>query len=356
MKPWMNYIRKVEPYVPGEQPNKEKMIKLNTNENPYPPSKKVLKRMQEIEISNLRLYPDPKASLLVEAIAEYQQLENDQIFIGVGSDDVLGMAFLTFFHSDQPILFPDITYSFYPVWANLFQIPYECPALDQNFHIVKEDYYKKNGGIVIANPNAPTSIYEDITFIEDLLLHNQESIVIVDEAYIDFAGISAKELIKKYDNLLVVQTFSKSRSMAGMRIGYAMGHKDLIKALQNVKYSYNSYTMNYFTLQLGECSIRDNEYFRCIVNKIIATRERIKVELKELGFSFPESSANFIFATHNKLSAKELFLELRKAEVYVRYFEQPRIDNYIRITIGTDEEMDQFIKQIKEILRNKLKN
>lgn len=356
MKPWMNYIRKVEPYVPGEQPNKEKMIKLNTNENPYPPSKKVLKRMQEIDISNLRLYPDPKASLLVEAIAEYQQLENDQIFIGVGSDDVLGMAFLTFFHSDQPILFPDITYSFYPVWANLFQIPYECPALDQNFHIVKEDYYKKNGGIVIANPNAPTSIYEDITFIEDLLLHNQESIVIVDEAYIDFAGISAKELIKKYDNLLVVQTFSKSRSMAGMRIGYAMGHKDLIKALQNVKYSYNSYTMNYFTLQLGECSIRDNEYFRCIVNKIIATRERIKVELKELGFSFPESSANFIFATHNKLSAKELFLELRKAEVYVRYFEQPRIDNYIRITIGTDEEMDQFIKQIKEILRNKLKN
>lgn len=356
MKPWMNYTRKVEPYVPGEQPNKEKMIKLNTNENPYPPSKKVLKRMQEIDISNLRLYPDPKASLLVEAIAEYQQLENDQIFIGVGSDDVLGMAFLTFFHSDQPILFPDITYSFYPVWANLFQIPYECPALDQNFHIVKEDYYKKNGGIVIANPNAPTSIYEDITFIEDLLLHNQESIVIVDEAYIDFAGISAKELIKKYDNLLVVQTFSKSRSMAGMRIGYAMGHKDLIKALQNVKYSYNSYTMNYFTLQLGECSIRDNEYFRCIVNKIIATRERIKVELKELGFSFPESSANFIFATHNKLSAKELFLELRKAEVYVRYFEQPRIDNYIRITIGTDEEMDQFIKQIKEILRNKLKN
>lgn len=356
MKPWMNYIRKVEPYVPGEQPNKEKMLKLNTNENPYPPSKKVLKRMQEIDISNLRLYPDPKASLLVEAIAEYQQLENDQIFIGVGSDDVLGMAFLTFFHSDQPILFPDITYSFYHVWANLFQIPYECPALDQNFHIVKEDYYKKNGGIVIANPNAPTSIYEDITFIEDLLLHNQESIVIVDEAYIDFAGISAKKLIKKYDNLLVVQTFSKSRSMAGMRIGYAMGHKDLIKALQNVKYSYNSYTMNYFTLQLGECSIRDNEYFRCIVNKIIATRERIKVELKELGFSFPESSANFIFATHNKLSAKELFLELRKAEVYVRYFEQPRIDNYIRITIGTDEEMDQFIKQIKEILRNKLKN
>lgn len=356
MKPWMNYIRKVEPYVPGEQPNKEKMLKLNTNENPYPPSKKVLKRMQEIDISNLRLYPDPKASLLVEAIAEYQQLENDQIFIGVGSDDVLGMAFLTFFHSDQPILFPDITYSFYHVWANLFQIPYECLALDQNFHIVKEDYYKKNGGIVIANPNAPTSIYEDITFIEDLLLHNQESIVIVDEAYIDFAGISAKELIKKYDNLLVVQTFSKSRSMAGMRIGYAMGHKDLIKALQNVKYSYNSYTMNYFTLQLGECSIRDNEYFRCIVNKIIATRERIKVELKELGFSFPESSANFIFATHNKLSAKELFLELRKAEVYVRYFEQPRIDNYIRITIGTDEEMDQFIKQIKEILRNKLKN
>ena len=242
MAAWSDNIRKVEPYVPGEQPKDTDVIKLNTNENPYGPSQRVKNAMMDID--TLRLYPDPTASALVDVLAEYHGVDPSQVFVGVGSDDVLAMSFLTFFNSDKPILFPDITYSFYDVWAELFSIPYERPALDENFRLVKENYYRENGGIVFPNPNAPTGIYENIKNVEDIVSHNKDSIVIVDEAYIDFGGESALGLIDKYDNLVVVRTFSKSRSMAGLRIGYAISNPVLIKALNDVKYSYNSYTMN----------------------------------------------------------------------------------------------------------------
>ncbi len=343
MKPWENNIRKVIPYVPGEQPNIAGMVKLNTNENPYPPAPGVQRVLSGIDTAALRLYPDPTIKLLVEELAGFYHLNNDQVFVGVGSDDVLAMAFLTFFNSEKPILFPDITYSFYPVWCDLYRIPYQTQPLDENFCIIKEDYYKDNGGVILANPNAPTSLYEELSVIEDILAHNQEVIVIIDEAYIDFAGKSATELISKYENLLVVQTFSKSRSMAGMRIGYAMGNPALIKALNDVKYSFNSYTMNYTAILAGVEAVKDKLYFEEGIQKIIATRERTAKRLMELGFSCPKSGANFLFATHNKIPAKDIFEALRGDNIYVRYFNLPRINNYLRISIGTDEEMDQLI-------------
>lgn len=350
MKPWEKYFRKVEPYVPGEQPKFSKMIKLNTNENPYPPSPKVAKVLQEADWERLRLYPDPTSESLVKELAKRYGVQENQVFVGVGSDDVLGMAFLTFFGSDKPVLFPDITYSFYDVWAELFQIPYQTPALDQNLRIVKEDYYGANGGVVITNPNAPTSVYEDLDFIRDILDHNQDVVVIVDEAYIDFGGKSALELLKEYENLLVVQTFSKSRSMAGMRIGYAFGSPSLIQALNDVKYSYNSYTMDSIALVTGVASLQDETYFKESCEKIIATRERVKKELTELGFSFPDSKTNFLFVTHESVSAVELFEALRKENIFVRYFDKPRIDNRLRITIGTDEEMDVLLQFLRKYL------
>jgi histidinol-phosphate aminotransferase len=348
MKSWEKNIRNVVPYIPGEQPDSKGMIKLNTNENPYPPAPGVSKLLNELEVDKLRLYPDANVSLLVNELAHFYHLSSSRVFVGVGSDDVLAMAFLTFFNSDKPILFPDITYSFYPVWCDLYRIPYETPALDGNFCIVKEDYYRENAGIVIANPNAPTSIYEELTFIEDILQHNQNSVVIIDEAYVDFAGKSAIELIDKYDNLLVVQTFSKSRSMAGMRIGYAMGNEKLIKALNNVKYSYNSYTMNTISILAGVEAVKDREYFYSSIKKILETRKNTVEKLKALGFSCLNSGTNFIFASHEKIQAKEIFTALRKNNIYVRYFKLPRIDNYLRISVGTEEEMDKLILFLQE--------
>lgn len=348
MKAWEANVRKVVPYTPGEQPNRPGMIKLNTNENPYPPAPGVLKALEELDIDRLRLYPDPAASELVNALAEYYHKDPSCIFVGVGSDDVIAMAFQTFFHSDKPILFPDISYSFYSVWADLFGIRYERPALDENFRIVKKDYFKENGGIIFPNPNAPTGIYMELSEVEEIIAKNPESIVIVDEAYVDFAGPSALELVDKYDNLLVVQTFSKSRSMAGMRIGFAIGQPELIKYLNDVKYSFNSYTMNLPSLKLGAAAVKDEAYFRETVGKIVATRERVKKELAELGFTFPDSQSNFIFATHKEWPAKELFEELKKEDIYVRYFASPRINNYLRITVGTDEEMDALLAFLRK--------
>ena len=350
MKPWEAYFRKVEPYVPGEQPKLSKMIKLNTNENPYPPAPGVEKAIREMDCEKLKMYPDPTCEILVKALAERYQVAEDQVFVGVGSDDVLAMAFLTFFGSERPILFPDITYSFYDVWAELFQIPYETPALDEDFRIRKEDYYKENGGVVITNPNAPTSIYENLDFLRDILDHNQDVVVIVDEAYIDFGGESALALLKEYENLLVVQTFSKSRSMAGMRIGYAIGNPALIRAMSDVKYSFNSYTMDYVTLLTGVEAIADEAYFQESCNRIIRTRERVKKELKNLGFSFPDSQTNFLFVTHESVPAKELFEALRKENIFVRYFNKPKIDNRLRITIGTDAEMDALLDFLRKYL------
>ena len=353
MKAWEENIRKVVPYVPGEQPQIKDIIKLNTNENPYPPSPGVKKAHEEMEVSRFALYPDPAAKELVTALESYHGLDAGQVFVGVGSDDVLALAFLTFFNSDKPILFPDITYSFYKVWADLYRIPYECKKVDENFHIIKEDYYPENGGVIFPNPNAPTGIAQDLSDIEDILQHNQDVIVIVDEAYIDFGGHSALELIDRYENLLVVQTFSKSRSLAGMRIGYAFGNKQLIKYLNDVKYSFNSYTMNYPSLVIGRAALADRAYFEETRNKIIATRERVKKELAGLGFTFGDSMANFLFITHEKVAARELFEALKIKKIYVRYFNKPRIDNYLRVTIGTDEEMDALLAFFRDYLKKK---
>lgn len=350
MREWEKNIRKVEPYTPGEQPKNKNVVKLNTNENPYSPAPGVKKALENFDVDSLRLYPDPSASALTKTLADYYNLDENQVFVGVGSDDVIAMAFLTFFNSEKPILFPDITYSFYSVWASLFQIPYERPALDENFNLVKEDYYKENGGIIFPNPNAPTSIAVGLDFIEDILIHNQDVVVIVDEAYIDFGGQSARALIDKYENLLVIQTFSKSRSMAGMRIGYAMGNKDLIKALNDVKYSYNSYTMSQLSLALGKEAVLDDEYFKETLQKIITTRENAVKRLEDLGFTCLPSSSNFVFATHKTVPAKKIFNELREAGIFVRYFDAPRIDNYLRITIGTDKQMEvlyQFLEKYR---------
>ncbi len=351
MKAWEKNIRNVEPYIPGEQPNQSDMIKLNTNENPYSPSPRVQEVLNQFDSDTLRLYPDPTSKELIRAIAEFYQVNETEIFVGVGSDDVLAMAFMTFFNSDKPILFPDITYSFYDVWAELLKIPYERQPLDQNFRIVKEDYYKKNGGIVFPNPNAPTAIYENRSLIEDILQHNQESIVIIDEAYVDFAKDgSALPLLQEYENLLIVQTFSKSRSMAGMRIGFAIGSEQLIQAMNNVRNSFNSYTMSRLALRLGTEAVKDKDYFEACINRIILTREKTKCQLKELGFSFTDSQTNFIFATHATKPAKEIFEALKERHIYVRYFNKPRINNYLRITIGTNEQMEMFIQALREIL------
>lgn len=348
MNQWRENIRQVEPYTPGEQPKETGIVKLNTNENPYPPSPKVNEIHENLD--DLRLYPDPTAGALVEAIAQYHNVDQSQVFVGVGSDDVLAMSFLTFFNSQKPILFPDITYSFYDVWAGLYRIPYETPALTEDFKIRKEDYYKENGGVIFPNPNAPTGIYEDLTFVEDILKHNQDVVVIVDEAYIDFGGATALPLLEKYENLLVVRTFSKSRSMAGLRIGYAIGNQELIKALNDVKYSFNSYTMNRPSILLGTASLKDESYFREMTEKIMETRSWFESEMRKLGFSFPDSKANFIFASHKEVPAKEIFEAAKEHKIYVRYFAKPRIDNYLRITIGTREEMQKLLDFLTDYL------
>lgn len=350
MKAWENNIRKVEPYVPGEQPKDTDVIKLNTNENPYPPAPEVGKAVMDTDIDRLRLYPDPDVTELVSAIVDYYGMNKNQVFVGVGSDDVLSMCFLTFFNGNKPVLFPDITYSFYSVWADLYRIPYEKQALDEDFNIKPQDYYKENGGVIFPNPNAPTGLYMGLDKVRDIIEHNRDVVVIVDEAYIDFGGQSAKELVNEYDNVLVVQTFSKSRSMAGMRIGYAFGSPELIKALNDVKFSFNSYTMNMTSIKYGVASINDKAYFDECVGKIIETREKAKGSLTKLGFTFPDSKANFIFATHKSVPAKEIFEKLKAKKIYVRYFNQPGIDNYLRITVGTDEQMDKLIQALSDIV------
>ncbi|MCR5516801.1 MAG: histidinol-phosphate transaminase [Lachnospira sp.] len=350
MKVWESYIRKVEPYVPGEQPKIKNVIKLNTNENPYPPSKAVMDALTKLDLDSLKLYPDPEVTKLNEAIANFYGVSKNQVFTGVGSDDVISMIFMTFFNSDKPVLFPEISYSFYSVWADLHKVPYETVRLDEDFNILVEDFNRENGGIIFPNPNAPTSKYLELSSVEEIIKNNQDSVVVVDEAYIDFGGESAIKFVNKYDNLIVVQTFSKSRSMAGMRIGYAIANEKLIKALNDVKFSFNSYTMNRTAIELGTAAINDKAYFEECCKKIVATRERTMKALKELGFSFPESKANFIFAKHENVPASLIFTKLKEKNIFVRYFNKPRIDNYLRITIGTDEQMDALIKALKEIL------
>ena len=347
---WENNVRRVVPYTPGEQPKIKNIIKLNTNENPYPPAPGVEEVWKNMDISDFRKYPDPGCTALVDGISKFYNVDRNKIFVGVGSDDVLAMAFLTFFNSESPILFPDITYSFYDVWAQLFRIPYKQMPLREDFTIDPSDYMNPNGGIVIANPNAPTGVLLPLDAIEEIIKKNPDVVVIVDEAYVDFGGESAVGLIDKYENLLVVQTFSKSRSMAGMRIGFAFGSAKLIKFLSDVKFSFNSYTMNMPSLLLGEAAISDKEYFEKTRNMVIATRESTKKRLKDLGFIFADSMTNFIFAMHPKMSGKEIFEKLRERGIIVRRWDQPRISEYLRISIGTDDEMDTLIAALKEIL------
>lgn len=347
---WESNVRKVIPYVPGEQPSEKNIIKLNTNENPYPPAPGVCRLLKEMDAGLLRKYPDPSASSLTEAISAKYNVKPSQVFVGVGSDDVIAMAFLTFFNSDKKILFPDITYSFYDVWASLFGIGYEQIPLDEDFKIKPDDYAKENGGIIFPNPNAPTGIALGLSEIRKILDANRDVVCIVDEAYVDFGTESVLSILPEYDNLLVVQTFSKSRSMAGLRIGYAIGSEKMISYLQDVKYSFNSYTMNTPSLVIGAEAVRDDEYFKSTCEKIINSRERLKKELEGLGFKLTDSKANFLFASHDKMRADKLYEELKKRNIYVRYFNKPRIDNYLRITVGTDEECDALVRNLTDIL------
>lgn len=347
---WKKNLRDIEPYVPGEQSNDRDIVKINANENPYPPSPKAVEALKNFDTDRLRFYPQANATALKQAIAYYYEVKAENVFVGNGSDDVLALAFQAFFNGDKPIAYPDITYSFYPVWCRLLGIEYVNYPLDEDFRINVEDYKAENGGVVIPNPNAPTSIGEGREFVEKLMEYNRDSVVIIDEAYCDFGGVSSVPLISKYENLLVTGTFSKSRSLAGMRIGFAIGSKTLIDTLEAVKNSYNSYTVDALSIAMGIEAMKDVEYFDETISKIIATRTRVTEELRLLGFEVLDSQTNFIMATHEGYNMKEMFEYLKENKIFIRYFNQPRINKYVRITIGTDEEMDKFLNGVKNFI------
>lgn len=350
MKLWQDKLRKIDPYVPGEQSDAPGLVKLNANENPYPPSPRVQELLRGACAADFRRYPDANGSNLRRALAKHFGLGEDQVFMGNGSDDVLALCFQAFFASGQPILFPDITYSFYPVWCDLLRVPFERVPLQDDFRIDPRSFDRPNGGVIFPNPNAPTSLGEGPGFIEDILQHNQDCIVIVDEAYVDFGGVSSVPLLEKYGNLVVVQTMSKSRSLAGLRIGYALCAPELCAVLDAVKNSYNSYTMDMLALACGTASVEDDAYFRETCAKVVATRERAAKQLRGLGFTVLPSQTNFLFATHEKHAARAIFEALQEKNIFIRYFNAPRIDNYLRITVGTEEEMDRLAAALQEVL------
>lgn len=347
---WTKNLRDIEPYVPGEQSKEKDIVKLNANENPYPPSPKAIEAIKNFDADKLRLYPEANSTQLKQVIADYYNVNIENVFVGNGSDDVLALSFQSFFNSDKPIAYPDITYSFYPVWCRLFDIDYINYPLDEDFRINPEDYKEPNGGVVIPNPNAPTSIGEDRDFIKKIMDYNQDCVVIIDEAYCDFGGVSSVPLIEKYENLLITGTFSKSRSLAGIRLGFAIGSKRLISTLEAVKNSYNSYTVDSIAAIMGTQAIKDTEYFNKTVDMIISTRTRLTNELRNMGFEVLDSSTNFIMATHNDYSMKDMFEYLKSKNIFIRYFNLPRIEKYVRITIGTDSETDILLNAIKEFM------
>jgi histidinol-phosphate aminotransferase len=349
-KYWSPLTASLIPYVPGEQPKDKKYINLNTNESPYPPSPAVMAAIHAATNEDLRLYPDPSCEKLREAVAVNYGLTPDQVFVGNGSDEILAFAFPAFFSAEKPILFPDITYSFYPVYTKLYGLTYETIPVDEQFNISAELYCKPNGGIVIPNPNAPTTRFLPIKDLRLILDSNPNQVVLVDEAYVDFGGQSTVSLIPEYPNLLVVQTLSKSRSLAGLRVGWAMGHPDLMEGLNRIKNSFNSYTVDRLAIAGAIAAIEDQDYFEETTRLIIATRERTTESLRALGFHVVPSQANFIFITHPTFSASSLFNELKVRGILVRYFKQPRIDQYLRVSIGSDEEMDAFVATVSEIL------
>lgn len=354
MRFWSDIVKKLDPYVPGEQPKDRLYVKLNTNENPYPPSPKVLNVIKKAADDRLKLYPDPDCDELREAIARNKGLNKEQVFVGNGSDELLAFAFFAFFNPGSPILFPDITYSFYPVYCALTGIEYKTVKLCDDFSIPVESLYEENGGIVIANPNAPTGKSLSIEDIRKILRNNKSSVVLIDEAYVDFGGESAVNLINEFPNLIVVQTLSKSRSLAGLRIGFAAGDKGLIEGMNRVKNSFNSYTLDRLAIAGGIEAIKDEAYFQETRQKVINTRERVVEKLIQIGFKVIDSSANFIFISHSNIRAVDIFKKLREKGILVRYFNKERIDNYLRVSIGTDEEMDLFIAAIEGIVINRL--
>lgn len=347
---WRNNLRHVTPYVSGEQPRFSEMIKLNTNENPYAPSEKIKTLLNSFDLELLKRYPNADADDLRSALARYHDVKREQVFLGNGSDEVLALSFLSFFNSKSPILMPEITYSFYPVYCQLFGIPFKKIPLKMNFELDVTDYFEKNGGIVLPNPNAPTAIALSPEKIEQLLKENQEGIVIIDEAYIDFGGTSVCPLLEKYDNLVIVRTFSKSRALAGIRLGYALGHPEAIARLYDVKNSFNSYPIDRLTQEIGLASLNDENYFKKQVEKIIKTRENFQSALQSLKFETTPSQANFVFVRYPNLSGETLAQQLRDRKIIVRRFEDHLIKDWLRITIGTEKEMEEVILTLKEIL------
>lgn len=347
---WSKTVHQLTPYVPGEQPKLTNLVKLNTNESPYGPSPKALEAMRRVVDDSLRLYPDPQCSQLKAAIAAHHTLEPRQVFVGNGSDEVLAHVFHALLDHDAPLLFPDITYSFYPVYAGLYGIQYRTVPLAEDFSIRVEDYRQPNGGIIFPNPNAPTGRLLPLDVVTQIIEANPDSVVVVDEAYVDFGGVSAIPLVAKYPNLLVVHTFSKSRALAGLRVGFAVGHPDLIEALERVKDSFNSYPLDRFALAGATAAIEDVEYFERTCNAVINTRENLVTEMQQLGFEVIPSAANFIFARHPQRDASELAAALRSRSIIVRHFKTARIDQFLRITIGTDDQCQTLVSALKEIL------
>ncbi|ARD30058.1 histidinol-phosphate transaminase [Acinetobacter pittii] len=351
MRFWSPEVRELEPYVPGEQPKIQNLLKLNTNENPYPPSPKVVEAVQAVltqQADALRLYPDPDATALKQAIAKQQNIEVSQVFVGNGSDEVLAHIFKAFFLQDEPILYPDITYSFYPVYSQFFGTKTKEIPLNENFEIDVKDYVQPNGGVIITNPNAPTSIALGLQEIEQILKANPDRVVVIDEAYVDFGAESAVNLVNRYENLVVCQTTSKSRSLAGLRVGFAIAQSHLIAALEAVKNSFNSYPIDRFAIAAAVASFEDQTYFEEQCQKVISSREKLVDELTALGFKVLPSKANFIFTSHPSHDAGQLAQQLREHGIIVRYFNKPRINQFLRITVGTDEQNERLVQTLKE--------
>ncbi|WP_249029736.1 histidinol-phosphate transaminase [Tannockella kyphosi] len=347
---WREYVRDVEPYVAGEQPKIVDLIKLNTNENPYGPSPLVRNVLEQYNEERLKYYPNSDGEELCKSIAQYYGIDQQQVFLGNGSDEVLALSFLTFFNGKKPILFPEITYSFYPVYCELYKIPFTTIPMQDDFLLSKEAFFKENNGIIFPNPNAPTGLLVDLQFIEEVVCYNKESLVIIDEAYIDFGGVSALPLLEKYENILIIQTFSKSRSLAGARLGFAMGSKEVIAKLYDVKNSFNSYPIDSISQTIGKVCMEDQNYFKECTNKIISSREYTCQELKKLGFIVPDSYANFVFVKHPDYSGKELYDYLRENKILVRHWNKEKISDYLRITIGTQTDMETMLECLKRKL------
>lgn len=347
---WSKTAQSIIPYIPGEQPRDRKYIKLNTNENPYPPSLKVYDAIRDANDSSIRLYPDPDATELKSALSGYYKIGTDEVFVGNGSDEVLAFCFPAFFNREDVIYFPDVTYSFYPVYAELFGVEYKTVRLNSDFTVPLDDFPKSARGIFLANPNAPAGIALDADEIEALVRRLPDTLIIVDEAYVDFGAQSVVGITKKYDNLLVVQTFSKSRQMAGLRVGFAIGNRGLIEGLERIKNSFNSYTLDRIAQKAAVAAIEDDGYFRETCEKIIRTRDDTSKKLAELGFKVLPSRANFLFVSHEKYSGKDLFSALKKEGILVRHFPKSGIDNWLRVTIGTDEEMSILIEKLKGLV------